>query len=62
MMGFRLGCTCTVWPLTSDVTTVNQLQISLLSPLSSVSVWQKSDRLYSELRKERSLELKFLLC
>jgi len=27
-----------------------------------VSVWQKSDWLYSELRNKRSLELKFLLC
>ena len=64
---------------------VNLSAFSRLSPLSSVSVWQKmvwrsqilprtnegvaspvwlgkSDRLYSELRNERSLELKFLLC
>jgi len=50
----------------SYVTTVNQLYISLLIlgylcylPLL---VWQKSGRLYSELRSKSSLELKLLLC
>jgi len=46
----------------SYVTTVNQLHISWLSPLSSASVWQKIGRLYSELRNESSLELNLLLC
>jgi len=50
----------------SNVMTVNQLYISLLnyswlSLLSSASVWQKSGRLYNELRNESSLELKLLL-
>ena len=40
---------------------VNLSAFSRLFPLSSVSVWQKSDRLYSEHRNERSLELKILL-
>jgi len=40
---------------------VNISAFSRLSPLSSVSVWQKSDWLYSELRNERSLELKFFI-
>ena len=50
----------------SYVTTVNQLYISLpiLGYLRYLPrlVWQKSGRLYSELRSESSLELKLLLC
>ena len=50
----------------SYVTTVNQLYISLLIlgylRYLPRSVWQKSGRLYSELRSESSLELKLLLC
>jgi len=51
----------------SYVTTVNQLYVHLsayswLSPWSSASVWQKSGRLYNEVRNESSLELKLLLC
>jgi len=50
----------------SYVTTVNQLYISLLIlgyfRYLPRLVWQKSGRLYSELRSERSLELKLLLC
>ena len=50
----------------SYVTTVNQLYISLLilGYLRYLPrlVWQKSGRLYSELRSKSSLELKLLLC
>jgi len=44
----------------SSKSAVNLSAFSRLSPLSSVSVCQKGDWLYSELLNKRSLELKFL--
>jgi len=41
---------------------VNLSAFSQLSQLSSMSVWQKGDRLHSELRNKSSWELKLLLC